>query len=125
MESDINKQINCGMCGAPIVGSDLIYDTQSGNIYCRKCAPYVRTCYNCLDGNVCDFQTNPSPLPKQVQMRQQMGNTVVSQVVTNPERVKITCQNGCHCYSEELGCVKEFCMQNRFCPTEEWRDKNA
>lgn len=122
MEPD---KINCGMCGAPIVGSDLVYDVKLDSIYCRRCSPFVRTCHNCIDGNVCDFQTNPSPLPKQVQMTKQMGNTVVSQVVANPERVKITCQNGCHCYSEELGCVKEFCMQNRFCPTDEWRDKNA
>lgn len=119
------ESINCGMCGAPLVGADLVYDTELEKSYCRKCAPYVRTCYNCVDGNSCDFETNPSPLPKQVQMTRQVGNAVMSQVVTNPERIKITCQNGCPCYSAEMGCVKQFCMQNMFCPSEKWRDKNA
>lgn len=125
MESNFEKEINCGLCGAPLVGADLVYDTELDNTYCCKCAPYVRTCYNCHDGNFCDFETNPSPLPKQVQMTKQMGNTVMSQVVANPERIKITCQNGCPCYSVELGCGKQFCVQNRFCPSEKWRDKNA
>ena len=123
MESNIS--INCGMCGAPLVGSDLVYDTKLDNTYCQKCAAYVRTCYNCRDGNSCDFETNSSPLPKQVQATRQVGNTVMSQVVTNPERIKITCQNGCPCYSAEMGCVKEFCIQNRFCPSGKWRDKDV
>lgn len=114
---------NCGMCGAPLVGTNLVYDTELDNTYCSQCAAYVRTCYNCQHGNLCDFETNSSPLPKQVQVTRQMGNATMSQVVINPERVKITCENGCPCYSAEFGCGKELCKQNRFCMNEKWSVK--
>ena len=113
----------CTMCGAPLIGPNLIYDTELQNTYCHKCFPYIRTCQNCKDGSYCDFQTNESPLPKQVQMTRRSGNTVVSQVVQNPDRIKITCENGCPCYSSEFGCVKEFCMQDGFCPNNKWSIK--
>ena len=114
---------NCEMCGTPLAGSNVVYDTELNKTYCRKCTPYIRTCYNCHNGDLCDFKTNPSPLPMQVQATQRVGNTVMSQVITNPERVKITCENGCPCYSAEFGCGKEFCVQNRFCLNKKWSEK--
>lgn len=126
MEPDFEKEdyiINCGMCGTPLVGPNLVYEIQLGNTFCRKCAPYVYTCYHCYYGELCDFQTNPSPLPKQVQATTRTGNMTMTQVITNPERIRITCQNGCPCYSAELGCGKEFCIQNRFCLSDGWKHK--
>lgn len=114
---------SCAMCGTPLMGSTLVYDAELHNIYCLKCAPYIRTCQNCKDGAYCDFETNPSPLPKQVQATKRMGNTTMSQVINNPERIKITCENGCPCYSAELGCAKQFCMNDRFCPNGNWSEK--
>lgn len=114
---------NCGMCGTPISAQNSIYDLELEKIYCHKCFPFIRTCHNCKDGNVCDFQTNPSPLPKQVQSTRRMGNMVTTSTISNPDRVKITCENGCPCYSAELGCAKEFCINNGFCPNDKWTVK--
>ena len=118
-----NNENFCKMCGAPLVGVNLIYDEELDGIYCARCHPYVRTCSNCVDGDYCDFQNNPSPLPKQVQVTRQMGGAIMTQTVANPERIKITCEDGCPCFSAELGCSKPFCMENRFCPTEKWSEK--
>lgn len=118
-----NNENFCKMCGAPLVGANLIYDEELESIYCARCHPHVRTCSNCVDGGYCDFHNNSSPLPKQVQVTREVGNAKIVQTVTNPERIKITCENGCLCFSAELGCAKPFCMENRFCPTGNWSEK--
>lgn len=118
-----NNEIFCKMCGLHLVGANLVYDMELNGFYCTRCFPYIRTCHNCKSGNVCDFETNASTIPKQVQVTMQTGNATVLQTITNPERIKITCANGCPCYSDEFGCGKEFCGQNRFCLTNKWNEK--
>ena len=112
--------LNCALCKKPIIEDTLVYDTTLKEVLCCKCASLLNTCYSCHSGESCDFETNLSPLPKQVQATRRMGNTVMSQVIRNPERVKITCENGCPCWSAEFGCGKNFCVENRFCPNEHW-----
>lgn len=111
---------NCKICGKPLNGRDLVYDIDLEEVFCRKCAPFRNTCVFCINKNSCDFNTNPSPLPKQVQQTQRTGNAVMTQIVKNPERIKITCENGCPCYSSEFGCGKEVCMECRCCPSDNW-----
>ncbi len=118
-----NNENFCKMCGSPLVGANLVYDVELDSFYCTRCFPYIRTCHNCATGNLCDFETNPSPIPKQVQVTRQVGGAIMSQTTVNPERIKITCANGCPCFSADFGCGKQFCMQNRFCPVEKWSEK--
>ena len=98
----------------------MVYDQELDEFFCFQHFALARTCVTCYNGKLCDFENNPSPLPKQVQQTQRMGNAVMTQVVKNPERINITCKNGCACWSDELGCIKESCIQNRFCLNENW-----
>ena len=61
----------------------------------------------CKEAHICDFETNSSSLPKQVQQTSRQGNMVMQTVVKNPERIRITCEKGCKCWSDEFGCLKQ------------------
>lgn len=115
--------MNCEVCHRPL-GVNLVYNQYLDIFACPSCASLLYTCYTCRYGNACDFETNPSTLPKQVQVSRQQGNMVMSQVIRNPERVKTTCENGCPCWSNEIGCGKQFCNDNRFCYCGAWVYKN-
>lgn len=112
--------MNCAICKTPLEGPNLVYDADTEEIFCRRCASLLRICHTCRNGQFCDFETNSSPLPKQVQQTRRVGNAVMSQAVRNPERVKITCQNGCPCWSEEYGCGKQISIESRFCLNKNW-----
>ena len=112
------------ICNTALNGPNVVYSHDLKEVFCLRCAPYSHTCVTCAHRDGCDFETNPSPLPKQVQMTQRQGNAVISQVVKNPERIKITCQNGCLCWSEEYGCGRQYCMDHRVCLNNNWSFKN-
>lgn len=54
----------------------------------------------------CEFETNPSTIPKVVQQRIQQGPMTSIVQVKNPTRVEMFCKN-CKCFDEEFGCLKE------------------
>lgn len=97
----------CAWCGAPqgtivIPSDELVYTC------CLNCYARLGTCAGCTHCTGCDFETNPSPLPKQIQHTMQQGNMTMQTVIKNPERVKLTCFN-CFCFDEEaLQCKREL-----------------
>ena len=93
----------CNFCGQPAK----IVDGESMICLCHRCYSLLNTCNACINGAKCDFETNPSPLPKQVQQTVRQGNMTMQTVVRNPARTDITCKAGCPCFSEEFGCLKE------------------
>lgn len=107
---------NCDMCGQPILGEEVIY-LNPGNqtqirVYCEQCSNQVGKCPSCANTNLCDFQTNPSPIPQIIQKETRQGNAIMMTHIKNPERVKITCEANCKCFDSEYGCMKEegFCF---------------
>lgn len=74
---------------------------------CGNCFSMAGTCGLCENGTLCDFETNPSPLPKQVQKVIRQGNAIIQTVVKNPERIRETCLKNCPCCDPNFGCFKE------------------
>ena len=95
--------IKCGYCGRSFPKLNTIIED---NFICPNCENLLGTCAMCENNYTCDFMTNPSPLPKNIIKLDQVGNTQVRVNIKNPERVKITCENGCGCYNGN-GCSKE------------------
>lgn len=74
----------------------------------------------CEFAKTCDFETNPSTMPKIVQKVIQQGNMQMATQVRNPEREKITCAAGCKCYNETYGCSR----QDNLCINYDFRQKS-
>lgn len=91
----------CNYCGNP---NTPVVDTD-GICSCARCFHSFGTCAMCVNRQYCDFETNPSPLPKQVQQTIRQGNMTLQQVIKNPERIALCCGN-CPCYDTE--CRKEY-----------------
>ena len=100
---------NCDICGNPTL-QPFLYKNSNNEliIVCADCISKTNGCAGCQNGNYCDFEENPSPLPMMIQKQFRQGNMVQIITIRNPEREKATCQNGCSCYSEELKCMREF-----------------
>lgn len=81
---------------------------------CDQCAQYCNTCGLCNQVRYCEFETNPSPIPKQVQQTIRQGNMVVQTIVKNPERIQAFCVP-CQCWnSENQCCGREFGTCGRY-----------
>lgn len=100
----------CDICGQFII-IDSIIDMEDGKFYevCQNCASRFNTCHICDKAAYCDFMENPSPIPKAVMKQVRQGSMVMQTQVRNPERIKITCENGCSCWNkEEKYCCREY-----------------
>lgn len=107
-----NQIIYCVRCGRPVIDSFLIEVKENQyEHFCDDCRLSFSTCTNCVKANICDFETNPSTLPKVVQKQIRQGNMIMMTQIRNPERIAITCQNGCPCFDAEKGCLKQFNMK--------------
>lgn len=103
----------CKVCGRPCPRDAIICTEPTVYVLCKHCYSFVGTCAFCSESKkLCAFETDSSPIPKQVQQTIRQGNMVMQTVVNNPERVRVTCQNGCKCWNEEFGCLR----QNNYCP---------
>lgn len=101
----------CKVCHTPIFHKQMIIDVQ-GNTYCDKCWAKLSTCANCEQNVNCAFNDSPDT-PKMIQKREVVGNMQTVINVRNPDIVRDTCQNGCSCFSEENGCMRDFnCCDN-------------
>lgn len=69
--------------------------------YCANCNQYLYTCATCLNGNICEFETNPSPSPKMIQNQIRQGNMIIQTVVKNPERIAQFCSADCLCWNAQ------------------------
>lgn len=75
---------------------------------CQNCQSKFGTCVGCSKSATCDFETNPSPIPKTVQKRTQQGSQIMVTTIKNPSRIDVTCRINCPCFSEENGCCREY-----------------
>ena len=115
--SQFTKQtFKCEICGGEFPGQPkflVMKSDDSGKTFkfdvavCGQCNSQLGQCRTCTNANVCEFETNPSPLPKVVQKTITQGNMQAVTQVMNPERVAITCENGCHCWDPNFGCSKQ------------------
>ena len=96
-------KVPCDYCGNPV---STIVD-EEGTCSCINCYQQFYTCAMCEKVLQCEFETNPSPLPKQVQQTVQRGPMIAQTIVKNPERVKQFCFP-CQCFDQDnLVCLRE------------------
>lgn len=102
--------IYCERCKQIIPNSAIYSKAADGSwkVYCKNCSSLSGTCGGCLKSSTCDFETNPSPIPKAVEKRFQQGNQIMITQIKNPDRIAISCKLNCSCFSEEFGCCREF-----------------
>lgn len=103
----------CEICGQVILKEQTIIhiDNLGGPIHitCEKCAARVSSCAGCKNAQACRFDTDPSPLPKIIQQRVQQGSVIMMNQVKNPDRIAITCEEGCPCWDfNERACNRDF-----------------
>lgn len=114
----------CEICGNPttIATSAILLEDEQNHILCAKCSKELGYCSTCAQSLTCDFETNPSPLPKVVMQTTRSGNMVTQQQIMNPERIKITCHN-CTCWNKE----EEYCYRITIgnCVEGKWRMKKC
>lgn len=108
----------CEICGRSAHKNGIL-DSSSGTFHliCRDCFSVFNTCQLCDYTTECKFETDPSPLPKMVQQQIQRGPYQAVTTIMNPERVRITCQNGCNCFDPKNGCLRQTtqtCSKNKF-----------
>lgn len=98
----------CSICRSPFISGTglIIMENDIPHEICGRCAAAKNTCAVCTNGNVCEFNNNPDPMPKMVRRQIQQGNMVMSTEIMNPERIAKFCTT-CKCYSEEYGCAKQ------------------
>lgn len=95
--------IPCDYCGRSV--SSIV--DQEGNCSCVECYQRFYTCYMCDHAVTCEFENNPSPIPKQIQQTVQRGPMIMQTVIKNPDRVKAFCFP-CKCFDQdELICLRE------------------
>ena len=98
----------CGICRQPLIGASYL-EEKDGKVveYCGNCRSLLNSCRLCSYIQVCAFETDPNPLPKVVVRTVQQNGMQMQMQVRNEERVKALCPS-CHCWNEEVGCLKEF-----------------
>ena len=107
-----SQRYECDICHRQIHHTEVIYDSKSNKIVCSDCCDRLSTCDNCHNGNICLFETDPSPLPKQIQKQIRQGNMIGQTIIKNPDRILITCKKGCPCWNAETeSCNKQL----RYC----------
>ena len=102
--------LTCELCGGVIVGKNGLLDVtnpERSHLICRNCKQTLGHCQSCYRAKLCDFETNPSTVPKVVQKEFRQGNMVQIMTVKNPSRIEITCKKGCPCFDPEIGCLRE------------------
>ena len=105
------KQLyTCAVCGSKMIQPTILND----KIICPNCSAKSGSCALCKSSAHCDFEENSSTIPKVILVQDKRGNTIMQVQKRNPEREKITCQNGCSCWSEEFGCQRDFTTCGRY-----------
>lgn len=101
--------IQCDICNKFIFGIKTLIPKEDGSIgiVCGNCANHLTSCRTCSKSVFCDFETNPSKIPKMIQKRIQQGSMISVSTVKNPDRIEVTCKKNCECFSENFGCLRE------------------
>jgi hypothetical protein len=107
----VDELPKCEICGRIDPGYVLFLnkDETAYIPVCSNCAKLSGTCGGCSKSFTCDFETNPSPLPKAVKKSIQQGNQIIVTTVKNDERVNETCAKNCECFDHETRtCCREY-----------------
>lgn len=95
----------CECCGQTFPGQPHVLLTEEkDNVYvtdavvCKQCYGSLNTCQTCQHGDVCAFKTDPSPIPPVINKTFQQDGMYMTTQVMNPDRINITCKNGCPCF---------------------------
>lgn len=99
----------CDLCGQNFSDPGIISPKgDSFLLMCPNCYKLIGTCHTCKNANTCNFESNPSTLPKTIQKEIRQGPIQAVTTIMNPERVRITCEKGCSCFSKKNGCYKQI-----------------
>ncbi len=109
--------VYCARCGNIIPKRHYMLTHYSDGTWkptCENCLKLSGTCGGCSKSSTCDFETNPSPIPKAVEKRFQQGNQIIVTTVKNDERINETCAKNCECFDHETRtCCREYnCCKN-------------
>ena len=118
----VDEVVTCAVCGQIIPKKNYCLTHFKDGTWkptCDNCLKLSGTCGGCSKSTTCDFETNPSPIPKTVRRVFQKGPMQTVAEVINPERIRETCEKNCRCFDPEFGCGK----QNGFCIKQliEWK----
>lgn len=103
-----NKMRACDFCHRTLPVESVIYIDKDHTFYlCSQCVDLIGTCNTCGNAESCDFETNPSTLPKHITKVIQQGGMRGQIQERNPERIKITCAANCKCWLPGIGCCKQ------------------
>lgn len=104
----VDQVIKCDYCGQ-VIFKYAILEASDGTwkCLCEQCSGLSGSCRMCSKSTTCDFETNPSSIPKAVQKQIRQGNMITVQTIKNPARTDATCRVNCQCFSEEFGCLRE------------------
>ena len=100
--------LRCEVCGNMMLvpGSIIEIDSEGkSHQFCPRCRELLKTCQTC--SALCEFETNPDPMPKVVVKTVRQGNIQMQTQIRNPDRESKFCHS-CGCYDEELGCKRQF-----------------
>ena len=100
--------VQCQICKRGCEKPTIVCDNgHTPILICDSCCELLGSCKVCEECNGCDFESNPSSLPKIIQKQIPVqGGYMVTQV-KNPERIALTCVN-CICYcKEDEACNRE------------------
>ena len=108
----IDEIVTCAVCGQIIPKKNYCLTHFKDGTWkptCDNCLKLSGTCGGCSKSSTCDFETNPSPIPKAVQKQIRQGNQILVTTVKNPSRIEMTCKKNCDCWDEEnQQCSKEY-----------------
>ena len=96
--------IKCTNCGRILLTSP-VYDGE--DTFCAECAKLSGTCGLCRNLTTCAYESDPSPLPKVVQRREERDGMVFITTGRNPEREQALCTT-CNCWLPDLGCCRQY-----------------
>ena len=103
----------CDICGQITPNSMFTQKSDGSWIHiCKNCQSKSGTCGGCSKSSTCDFETNPSPIPKAIQKRIQQGNQIMVTTVKNDARINETCAKNCECFDHE---TRTCCRENNTC----------
>lgn len=101
--------IICDICGRLSEKLQILDINDKTICICDACADTLNSCQTCLHALTCEFETNSSTIPKMIQKQIRQGYVTAITQVQNPERIKITCAQGCPCYDPK----SQACLRPR------------
>ena len=105
----VDQVMKCEYCGQ-VVFNYAILETSDGSwkCLCEQCSGLSGSCRMCSKSTTCDFETNPSSIPKAVQKQIRQGNMITVMTVKSDERIAETCAKNCDCFDRENNiCLRE------------------